>query len=66
MIINNNIITAVRLEEWNNEACMKVSETQCHVSTDNGIILMDTSMDYNGNAFDNADDIIAYVNSHLD
>ena len=31
MIINNNIITAVRIEEWNNEACMKVSEIQCHV-----------------------------------
>jgi hypothetical protein len=65
MIINNNTITAVRLEEWNNEACMKVSETQCHVSTDNGIILMDTTMDYNGNAFDNADDIITYVNQNI-
>ena len=65
MIINNNIITAVRLEEWNNEACMKVSETQCHISTDNGIILMDTSMDYNGNSFGNADDIIAYVNQNI-
>jgi len=66
MIINNNTITTVRLEEWNNEACMKVSETQCHVSTDNGIILIDTSIDYNGNVFDNADDIIVYINSHLD
>jgi hypothetical protein len=65
MIIDNNIITAVRLEEWNNEACMKVSETQCHISTDNGIILMDTSMDYNGNSFGNADDIIAYVNQNI-
>jgi len=65
MIINNNTITAVRLEEWNNEACMKISETQCHVSTDNGIILMDTTMDYNGSTFDNADDIIAYVNQNI-
>ena len=65
MIINNKTVTAVRIEEWNNEACMKVSEIQCHVSTDNGIILMDTSMDYNGNAFDNADDIIAYVNQNI-
>jgi len=65
MIINNTPVTAVRIEEWNNEACMKVSEIQCHVSTDNGIILMDTSMDYNGNAFDNADDIIAYVNQNI-
>jgi len=65
MIINNNIITAVRLEEWNNEACMKMSETQCHLSTDNGTILIDTSMDYNGNAFNNADDIIAYVNQNI-
>ena len=65
MIINNNIITAVRIEEWNNEACMKVSETQCHVSTDNGIILIDTSIDYNGSTFDNADDIIAYVNQNI-
>jgi len=65
MIINNNTITTVRLEEWNNEACMKVSETQCHVSTDNGIILMDTTMDYNGSTFDNADDIIAYVNQNI-
>jgi hypothetical protein len=66
MIINNNIITTVRLEEWNNEACMKMSELQCHVSTDNGIILIDTTMDYNGNTFDNADDIYVYINSHLD
>jgi len=65
MIINNNTITAVRLEEWNNEACMKISETQYHLSTDNGIILMDTSMDYNGNSFDNADDIIAYINQNI-
>ena len=53
------------MEEWNNEACMKVSEIQCHVSTVNGIILMDTSMDYNGNTFDNADDIITYVNQNM-
>ena len=65
MIINNNIITAIRIEEWNNEACMKVSEIQCHVSTDNGIILMDTTMDYNGNTFNSADDIIAYVNQNI-
>jgi hypothetical protein len=65
MIINNNIITAVRLEEWNNEACMKVSELQCHLSTDNGVILMDTTMDYNGSTFDNADDIITYVNQNI-
>jgi len=65
MIINNNTITAVRLEEWNNEACMKISEIQCHVSTDNGIILMDTSMDYNGSTFDNADDIITHVNQNI-
>jgi hypothetical protein len=37
MIINNNTITAVRLEEWNNEDCMKISEIQCHLSTDNGV-----------------------------
>jgi len=66
MIINNNTITAVRLEEWNNEACVKISETQCHLSTDNSVIVIDTTMDYNGNAFDNADDIIVYINSHLD
>jgi hypothetical protein len=66
MIINNKTITAVRLEEWNNEACVKISETQCHLSTDNSIILIDTTMDYNGSMFDNADDIITYVNSHLD
>ena len=64
MIINNTT-TVVRLEEWNNEACMKVSETQCHVSTDNGIILMDNTMDYNGNTFDNANDIIAYINQNM-
>ena len=66
MIINNNIITAVRLEEWNNEACVKISDTQCHLSTDNSIIVVDTSMDYNGSTLNSADDIIAYVNSHLD
>jgi hypothetical protein len=65
MIINNNIITVVRLEEWNNEACMKISEIQCHLSTDNSIIVIDTTMDYNGNSFDNADDIIAYVNQNI-
>jgi hypothetical protein len=65
MIINNNTITAVRLEEWNNEACMKISETQCHISTDNGIILIDTTIDYNGNIFDNSDDIISYVNQNM-
>ena len=65
MIINNNIITAVRLEEWNNEACMKISEIQCHLSTDNSIIVIDTTMDYNGNAFDNADHIITYVNQNI-
>lgn len=65
MIINNKTVTAVRIEEWNNEACMKVSEIQCHVSTDNGIILMDTTMDYNGNTFDNADSIIEYVNQNM-
>lgn len=65
MIINNNTITAVRLEEWNNEACVKISEIQCHLSTDNGIIVIDTTMDYNGNVFNNADDIITYVNQNL-
>ena len=65
MIINNNTITAVRLEEWNNEACMKISETQCHISTDNGIILIDTTIDYNGIMFDNSDDIITYVNQNM-
>lgn len=65
MIINNNIITAVRLEEWNNEACVKISEIQCHLSTDTNIILIDITMDYNGNTFDNADDIIAYVNQNI-
>jgi hypothetical protein len=65
MIINNNTITAVRLEEWNNEACMKISETQCHISTDNGIILIDTTIDYNGIMFDNSDDIISYVNQNM-
>ena len=65
MIINNNIITIVRLEEWNNEACVKISEIQCHLSTDNSIILIDTTMDYNGSTLNSADDIITYVNSHL-
>jgi len=65
MIINNNTITAVRLEEWNNGACMKISETQCHLSTDTHIMVIDTTMDYNGNAFDNADDIITYVNQNM-
>jgi hypothetical protein len=65
MIINNNTITAVRLEEWNNEACVKISEIQCHLSTDNGIIVIDTTMDYNGNVFNNSDDIITYVNQNL-
>jgi len=65
MIINNNIVTAVRLEEWNNEACVKISEIQCHLSTDNGIIVIDTTMDYNGNVFNNSDDIITYVNQNL-
>jgi hypothetical protein len=65
MIINNNTITAVRLEEWNNEVCMKISETQCHISTDNGIILIDTTIDYNGIMFDNSDDIITYVNQNM-
>ena len=66
MIINNKTITAVRLEEWNNEACVKISDIQCHLSTDNSIIVIDTTMDYNGSMFDNADDIILYVSSHLD
>jgi hypothetical protein len=65
MIINNNTITVVRLEEWNNEACMKISEIQCHISTDNGIVLIDTTMDYNGNSFDNADAILVYVNENI-
>ena len=65
MIINNNTITAVRLEEWNNEACMKISKIQCHLSTDNGVIVIDTTMDYNGIAFDNADSIIEYVNQNM-
>jgi len=65
MIINNNTITAVRLEEWNNEACMKISEIQCHLSTDNGVIVIDTTMDYNGNMFNNSDDIISYVNQNM-
>jgi hypothetical protein len=65
MIINNNTITAVRLEEWNNEACMKISEIQCHLSTDNGVIVIDTTMDYNGNMFDNSDNIISYVNQNM-
>jgi hypothetical protein len=65
MIINNNTITTVRLEEWNNEACMKISEIQCHLSTDNGVIVIDTTMDYNGNMFDNSDDIISYVNQNM-
>jgi hypothetical protein len=65
MIINNKTVTAVRIEEWNNEACMKVSEIQCHVSTDNGIILMDITMDYNGSTFNSADDIIAYINQNI-
>jgi hypothetical protein len=65
MIINNNIITAARLEEWNNEACIRISETQCYLSTANGIIVIDTTMDYNGSVFNNADDIIAYVNQNI-
>ena len=65
MIINNNIITAVRLEEWNNEACVKISETQCHLSTNPNIIVIDTTMDYNGSKFDNANDIITYVNQNM-
>ena len=65
MIINNDTITVVRLEEWNNEACMKISEIQCHLSTNNGIIVIDTTMDYNGIAFDNSDDIITYVNQNM-
>lgn len=65
MIINNKTITAVRLEEWNNEACVKISEMQCHLSTDTNIIVIDTTMDYNGNTFDNADDIITYVNQNM-
>lgn len=65
MIIDNNTIIAVRLEEWNNDACVKISETQCHLSTDINIILIDTTMDYNGNTFDNADDIITYVNQNM-
>ena len=65
MIINNKTITAVRLEEWNNEACVKISDTQCHLSTDANIILIDITMDYNGNTFDNADDIITYVNQNM-
>jgi hypothetical protein len=65
MIINNNTITVVRLEEWNNEACVKISEIQCHLSTDNGIIVIDDTMDYNGSTFDNADDIITHVNQNI-
>jgi Tfp pilus assembly major pilin PilA len=65
MIINNKKITVVRLEEWNNEACVKISEIQCHLSTDNSIIVIDITMDYNGNTFDNADDIITYVNQNM-
>ena len=65
MIINNNTITTVRLEEWNNESCIKISEIQCHLSTNNGIIVIDTTMDYNGIAFDNSDDIITYVNQNM-
>ena len=65
MIINNKTITAVRLEEWNNEPCVKISDTQCHLSTDANIILIDITMDYNGNTFDNADDIITYVNQNM-
>ena len=65
MIINNKTITAVRLEEWNNEACVKISETQCHLSTDTNIILIDTTMDYNGNTLNSADDIITYVNQNI-
>jgi hypothetical protein len=65
MIINNNTITAVRLEEWNNEACVKISEIQCHLSTANGIIVIDTTMDYNGSKFNDADEIIAYVNQNM-
>ena len=65
MIINNNTITVVRLEEWNNEACVKISEIQCHLSTDNSIIVIDTTMDYNGNSFNSADDIIAYINQNI-
>jgi hypothetical protein len=65
MIINNNTITTVKLEEWNNEACMKISEIQCHLSTNNGIIVIDTTMDYNGNMFDNSDDIISHVNQNM-
>jgi hypothetical protein len=65
MIINNDTITTVRLEEWNNDACIKISEIQCHLSTNNGIIVIDTTMDYNGIAFDNADSIIEYVNQNM-
>jgi hypothetical protein len=65
MIINNNTITAVRLEEWNNEAYVKISDTQCHLSTDNSIIVIDTTMDYNGSTLNSADDIITYVNQNI-
>ena len=65
MIINNNIVTAVRLEEWNNEACVKISETQCHLSTDPNIIVIHTTMDYKGSKFDNSDDIITNVNQNI-
>jgi hypothetical protein len=65
MIINNNTIIAARLEEWNNEACIKISETQCYLSTANGIIVIDTTMNYNGNEFNNSDDIVVYVNQNI-
>ena len=65
MIINNNTITAVRLKEWNDEACVKISDTQCHLSTDNSIIVIDTTMNYNGSTLNSADDIITYVNQNI-
>lgn len=65
MIINNKTITAVRLEEWNDEACVKISDIQCHLSTGSNIIVVDTTMDYNGSTLNSADDIIAYVNQNM-
>ena len=65
MIINNKTITAVRLEEWNDEACVKISDIQCHLSTDSNIIVVDTTMDYNGSTLNSANDIIAYVNQNM-
>lgn len=64
--INGHTINITIPEFWV-EPCVKISNTQCHlaiIKDDNiNIILVDTSMVFNGFAFNNADEIKTYINS---